>query len=428
MSSDIHHTEAMRTLLLLTALPAFAGAQAASRPARSDDAFSAERLRRVDTYLQQQVDSNRIAGAVGLVLRDGKVVYERSFGWADKDGGQRMKPDAMFRIASQTKALTTIAVMMLVEEGKIALNNPVSRFIPAYARTTVMVNGQRVPATRQITIRDLLTHTSGISYGTDSAVASVYREKGLGPAAGAGWYTADKDEPICTTMERLATLPFVRQPGEAWVYGYNTDILGCVVEIASGMPLDEFLRTRITAPLGMTDTHFFVPPAKRSRLVTVYASDTGNRVVRAPDGALGQGHYVDGPRRSFAGGAGLVSTARDYARLLQMLLNGGELDGVRILSPFTIAVMTSNQTGTLYNANGAQGFGLGFSTLERPGADNTLFSVGSYGWGGAYASTYRVDPKQRMVVVFMVNQLPNRSDAAAKFPTLVYQALTVMRD
>jgi CubicO group peptidase (beta-lactamase class C family) len=427
-SSDIQHTEAMRTLLLLGVVPVVVTAQSPTRAGSSDNAFSAERLRRVDTYLQQQVDSNRIAGAVGLVLRDGKVVYERAVGWADKDGNRRMKPDAMFRIASQTKALTSIAIMMLVEEGKIALNNPVSRFIPAYARTTVMVNGQMVPASRQITIRDLLTHTAGISYGTDSAVASLYREKGLGPAAGPGWYTADKDEPICTTMERLATLPFVSQPGEAWVYGYNTDILGCIVEVASGTPLDEFLRTRITGPLGMTDTHFFVPPAKRDRLVTVYASDTSNHIVRAPDGARGQGHYVDGPRRSFAGGAGVVSTARDYARLMQMMLNGGELDGVRILSPFTVAVMTSNQTRTLYDANGSQGFGLGFSTLERLGADNTLFSVGSYGWGGAYGSTYRVDPKQRVVVVFMVNQLSNRSDAAAKFPTLVYQALTVMRD
>jgi CubicO group peptidase (beta-lactamase class C family) len=303
----------------------------------------------------------------------------------------------------------------------------VSRFIPAYARTTVMVNGQPVPATRQITIRDLLTHTAGISYGTDSALAPLYREKGLGPAAGAGWYTADKDEPVCTTMERLATLPFLRQPGEAWVYGYNTDILGCVVEKASGVPLDEFIRTRITGPLGMTDTHFFVPTAKRERLVAVYASAADDRVARAPDGARGQGHYVDGPRRSFAGGAGLVSTAHDYARLLQMLLNRGELDGVRILAPQTVALMTTNQSGTLYPSNG-QSFGLGFSIVERLGAENNLLSVGAYGWGGAYGSQYRVDPKQGVVLVFMLNQVPNRSDVAAKFPTLVYQALTTIRD
>jgi len=284
-----------------------------------------------------------------------------------------------------------------------------------------------VPAKRPITIRDLLTHTAGISYGTDSALVTLYREKGLGPAAGWGWYTADKDEPVCSTMERLASLPFLRQPGEAWVYGYNTDILGCVVEKVSRVSLEEFIRTRITGPLRMNDTYFFVPPAQRDRLVAVYASDTGNRIARAPDGPRGQGDYVEGPRRSFSGGAGLVSTARDYARLLQMLLNGGELDGVRILSPQTVALMTTNQTGTLFPANG-EGFGLGFSILERLGADNSLYSVGSFGWGGAYGSQYMVDPKQGIVLVFMLNQLPDRSDTSAKFPTLVYQALTTLRN
>ena len=417
-----------RVLVILAIFPALLTAQSASRPASGGDAaFSVERLRRVDGYLQQQVDSSRIAGAVGLVLRDGKVVYEHAVGYADKESGRRMSTDAMFRIASQTKALTSIAIMMLLEEGKVALSNPVSRFIPAYARTTVMVNGEVVPAKRPITIRDLLTHTAGISYGTDSALATLYREKGLGPAAGWGWYTADKDEPVCSTMERLASLPFLRQPGEAWVYGYNTDILGCVVEKVSRVSLEEFIRTRITGPLRMNDTYFFVPPVQRDRLVAVYASDTGNRIARAPDGARGQGDYVEGPRRSFSGGAGLVSTARDYARLLQMLLNGGELDGVRILSPQTVALMTTNQTGTLFPANG-EGFGLGFSILERLGADNSLYSVGSFGWGGAYGSQYMVDPKQGIVLVFMLNQLPDRSDTSAKFPTLVYQALTTLRN
>ena len=416
------------SLIILGTFPALLAAQSANRPAgRENNGFSVERLQRVDAYLQQQVDSSRIAGAVGLVLRDGKVVYERAVGWSDRESGRRMTTDAMFRIASQTKALTSIAIMMLVEEGKVALGDPVSRFIPAYARTTVLANGQVVPAKRPITIRDLLTHTAGISYGTDSALAMRYQEKGLGPAAGWGWYTADKDEPVCSTMEQLASLPFLRQPGEAWVYGYNTDILGCVVERASGVSLEEFIRTRITRPLRMNDTYFFVPPAQRDRLVAVYASDTTNRIARAPTGAKGQGHYVEGPRRNFSGGAGLVSTARDYARLLQMLLSGGELDGVRILSPQTVALMTTNQSGTLYSTDG-EGFGLGFAILERLGADNSLFSVGSFGWGGAYGSQYRVDPKQGIVVVFMLNQLPNRSDVGAKFPTLVYQALMTLRN
>jgi CubicO group peptidase (beta-lactamase class C family) len=411
---------------LLALLPAAVGAQTTSRVPALRHGFALDRLHRLDTFLQQYVDSNRIAGAVALVLRDGNVVYERAVGWGDKEAGRRMTADAMFRIASQTKALTTVAIMMLVEEGKIALGNPVSRFIPAYARTTVAQRGDTgrviVPARRQITIRDLLTHTSGISYGTDSILGSLYEPKGLGAVAGmGGWYTADKDEPVCATMERLATVPFVRQPGEAWVYGYNTDVLGCVVERASGIPLDEFIRTRITQPLRMPDTHFFVPKGERQRLVAVYASDTANRATRAAEGAGGQGHYVDGPRRNFAGGAGLVSTARDYGRFLQMLLNGGDLDGVRILSPRSVAVMTTNQVETLYNANG-QGFGFGFSITERAGADNTLLTEGTYGWGGAYGSQYRVDPKARIVLVFMLNQLPNRSDIASRFPNVVYGA------
>jgi CubicO group peptidase (beta-lactamase class C family) len=382
----------------------------------------AERLARIDRALRERVDNGAIAGAVGLVMRDGRVIYERAVGWADKEAGRRMTTDAIFRIASQTKAITSTAIMMLVEEGRIALGDPVSRYIPAYARTSVAVTADSiVPARRAITIFDLLTHTAGISYGTDAKVAAKYQAAGLGPAAGYGWYTADKDEPVCTTMERLATLPFVAQPGSAFVYGYNTDILGCVVEKVSGTPLDEFVRTRITEPLGMRDTHYFLPLSKRERLAAVYMTDAAGKAVRAPDGARGQGHYVEGPRRSFAGGAGMLSTARDYARFLQMYLNGGVLDGVRLLGPKTIDVMRTNQVGRLYGDNG-MGFGLGFSVAERPGADG-FASVGTYGWGGAYATVYKIDPVERLVIVFMIQMLPNGSDIRDRFPTLVYQAL-----
>jgi CubicO group peptidase (beta-lactamase class C family) len=414
-----------RHVVFVTAVlsAALAGAQTPARPAALDHGFSRERLARIDTFLQSYVDSARIAGAVGLVLRDGDIVYERAVGWADRESARRMTANAMFRIASQSKALTSVAIMMLVEQGKIALSDPVSRFIPAFARTTVAISEDSVvPAVRPITIRHLLTHTAGISYGTDAKVARAYAARGLGPEAGYGWYTADKNEPVCTTMERLGSLPFVRQPGEAYVYGYSTDILGCVVERASGKPLDEFIRDRITRPLGMNDTFFFVPAASRDRLVTVYGSDSSGGYARAPEGSRGQGHYVDGPRRSFSGGAGLVSTARDYARFLQMLLNGGELNGVRLLSPKAVTAMTTNQVGSLFSENG-MGFGLAFSIVERPGADDTLLPAGTWGWGGAYGSQYRVDPADRVVIVFMLNQIPNRTDVGGKFPNLVMQAL-----
>ena len=412
--------------MLLVAAPrlnAQAGFAAPAARAPGLPGVSAARLARIDSLLDGAVADSSIAGAVALVLRDGKVMYERAVGYADRASNRRMTSDAIFRIASQTKALTSVAILSLVEQGKLTLDDRVSRYIPSFANTTVLIAGTSaaVPAKRQITIRDLLTHSSGASYGTDAHVADLYRAKDLGPAAGWGWYFADKTEPICTSMDRLGTLPFVQQPGEAFVYGYNTDILGCVVERVSGMSLDEFFRTRITAPLKMTDTHFYLPDGKRARFTTVYMSDSLRHTVRAPDGARGQGHYADGPRVSFSGGAGLVSTARDYARFLQMMLNGGALDGARVLAPRTVEVMTSNQSAARYATDG-RGFGLGFATTDRMGADG-FKSVGAYGWGGAYGSNYTVDPKERLVIVFMMQQLPNSSDVSSRFMNLVYQSL-----
>jgi CubicO group peptidase (beta-lactamase class C family) len=223
-------------------------------------------------------------------------------------------------------------------------------------------------------------------------------------------------------METLATLPFSRHPGDAFVYGWATDVLGCVVERASGMSLDEFFRARILQPLGMADTHFFVPEAKRNRLVAVYGSDTNNHAVRAPEGQRGQGHYMDGPRRNYSGGAGLVSTARDYSRFQQMLLNEGVLDGVRLLSPASVRAMATDQVDTLYRPRG-QGFGLGFSILDSAGADNSLATPGTYGWAGAYASIYKIDPVKRITITFMINQAPNATDIRDKSINMVYQAL-----
>jgi CubicO group peptidase (beta-lactamase class C family) len=409
---------------------AFAQSAAADKPAAKPAAAtaaaaSADRFKRLDALLQEHVDLNRIAGVVALVLKDGKPIYERALGWSDKEAKRPMKADTIFRIASQSKALTSVAILALMEDGRLTPGMPVSRFIPAFANTTLAVKGETgvstVPARRPITIADLLTHTAGISYGTDALVAAQYEAKGLGPAAGFGWYTADKDEDICVTMERLATLPFVAQPGESYVYGYNTDILGCVVERASGIPLDRFIAERITTPLGMKDTQFFLPAPDRDRLATVYSSGTDGTVVRAPEGARGQGHYVEGPRRSFSGGAGLLSTARDYARFLEMTRKGGTLDGRRILSARSVALMTTNQSGSLHTATGL-GFGFGFETVDRYGALG-VSSVGAYRWGGAYGSNYLVDPDAGLVVVYMIQQIPNRTDLGQLVPLLVYQAL-----
>jgi len=407
------------------AIVALVGASlAAQAPAQLS--FDASRAPIIDRALQRYVDTDKVAGIVALVMQDGKVVYEKAFGWADKEAGRKMTTDTIFRIASQTKALTSTAVMQLIEEGSLALSTRAGTVIPSFTRTSVAVANERgivsqVPARRPITIRDLLTHTAGISYGTEPSVAKIYEAKGLGPAAGAGWYTADKNEGVCDTMERLGTLPFVSQPGESWVYGYNTDVLGCIVERVSGVPLDAYIRDHITTPLGMKDTQFFLPSAQKERFAAVYGSGDDGKYVRAPEGGRGQGSYIDGPRRNFAGGAGLLSTARDYARFLEAMRRGGSLDGTRLLSPLSVKLMATNQVGTLHSTTGL-GWGLGFETVDRFGG-NGMSAEGAFGWGGAYGSLYRVDPDARLVMSLMIQLIPNSTDIREVFPTLVYQAL-----
>jgi CubicO group peptidase (beta-lactamase class C family) len=413
----------MKTLHRLACCALLTGAVSAHAQPR----FDSTRVQALDALLQRAVDSGSIAGAVGLVLVDGRVVYERAVGWSDREARRPMRSDALFRIASQTKALTSVGIMQLIEAGQLSLDDPVSRWIPGYARTVVASRTDSTaaptPAARPITIRMLLTHTAGLSYGTEPTIAGRYAAADLGPRAGYGWYTADKREPICATIDRLSTLPLIAQPGERYVYGYNTDVLGCVIERVSGLPLDRYLQERITGPLGMRETWFYPPPAQRERVTTVYATDSTGRLVRAPAGARGQGDYLDGPRMSFSGGAGLVSTARDYARFLECIRNDGVLDGVRILSPNAARLLHTNMVGTRYGPIEGMGYGLAFETTERFGAHG-LLNEGSYGWGGAYGSWYRVDPTTHAVMVFMQQTLPGGADVRGRFGQVVQQALS----
>jgi CubicO group peptidase (beta-lactamase class C family) len=388
--------------------------------------LSAERLERLSTSMRQAVDDGRAAGIVTLVARRGRISHFAAFGKQDVESGVPMARDTIFRIASQSKAVTSVAAMILVEEGKLLLSDPVSRYVPVFKKTTVRVPppegaprdapGGTVPAKREITIRDLLTHTSGVSYGSGPLEAQYKAANVL------GFYFADKDEPIGAAIERLAALPFEGQPGEKYIYGFSTDILGYVVEKAAGQGLDEVFRTRIFEPLRMTDTYFFLPKDKASRLAAVY-SLTDGKMQRAADAGTGQGDYVNGPRRCFSGGAGLVSTANDYARFLEMLRNGGELDGVRVLSRKSVELMTANQLGTLYQ-EGRFGFGLGFEITEHVGRAGRYGSVGEFGWGGAYHTSYWVDPAEGLVAVFMTQLLPSGgSDLHGRFRSLLYQAI-----
>jgi CubicO group peptidase (beta-lactamase class C family) len=412
--------------------PQAAAAAASPLPTTSPEAvgLAPKGLARITELLQGYVDRKRVAGTVTLILRDGKVAYSSALGQADVEKAVPMKTDTIFRIASQSKAVTTVAAMILVDEGKLLLSDPVWKFLPTYKNTTVMVAPapnaapgspvSTVAARRPITIRDLMTHTSGVSYGGNPATRPQYVAAGFDE-----WYFADKAEPIGVWIDKLAALPFDAQPGESYVYGYNTDILGAVVEKASGQPLDQFFKTRIFDPLKMKDTQFFLRPDQRERFAVNYAATPELTIVRAPDTGRNQGAYVDGPRASFSGGAGLTSTAGDYARFLQMLLNGGELEGARILSPKTVELMTSNHVGSLYQ-QGNFGFGLGFEITEHVGRSGRPGSVGEFGWGGAYATKYWVDPQERLVVVFMTQLLPsNLLDINDKLRALLYGSIEV---
>jgi CubicO group peptidase (beta-lactamase class C family) len=418
---------ARRSLIVVLSLVLYAQAllaQGLPRAAPEDVGMSSERLARLTETMREYVDDGLLVGAVVLVARHGRVPYYEAFGMRDVESAAPMPPDALFRIASQTKALVSVAVMMLQERGELLISDPVAKHIPEFARTTVAVRRSGaddydvVDARRPITIRDLLTHTAGIGYG-----GGVARDRW--EAAGIqGWYFADRDEPIGTTVARMPALPFDAQPGERFVYGYATDILGVVVERVSGMALDAFLRESVLDPLRMHDTRFYPAAAERDRLAAVYSA-TPEGVSRAPSpgGMVGQGAYVEGPRRSFSAGAGLVSTAADYARFLQMLLNGGELDGVRILAPSTVALMTADHIADRYGTAGA-GFGLGFEVTTDAGLLGRPGSPGTFGWGGAYHSTYWVDPAEGLVVVYMTQLIPAGGlDDHGRLRALVYQAI-----
>lgn len=383
--------------------------------------LSTPRLARLSELMRRYVDEGRLGGAVTLVARNGKVAHLQAFGTLDPRKSVPMTTDALFRVASQTKAVTSVAVMILFEEGKLLLDDPVSKYIPEFKETTVAVPDPAkkapgykiVPATRPITVRDLLTHTAGISYGYGPA-QDLYKAAGL-----QGWFLADRDVPIGDLMKKLAKLPFDAQPGEKFIYGYNTDILGHLVEVVSGLSLAEFIQKRIAAPLDMKDTHFFPPEGKAGRLAAVYGLGKDGKAAPVDDPR--EQAYVKGPRRCFAGGAGLVSTAEDYARFLLMLQSGGRWGNVQVLSPKSVELMTADHAGKLY---GRQAFGLGFWVTKALGGNGEPGSAGAFGWGGAYHTTYWVDPAEKLVAVFMTQLMPaGGSDAQGKFRALVYQSI-----
>ena len=391
--------------------------------------MSAERLKRIDRVLQEYVDKKWIAGGSAIIAKDGKIVYYKAIGFNDTEKKTPLKRDAIFRIASQTKAITSVAVMMLYEEGRFLLKDPISKYIPEFRKPQVLdkfneadTTYTSVPAKREITIHDLLTHTSGIGYaqiGSREATA-IYAKNDIVGGIGVGKILlADK-------IKKLGSLPLFHQPGDRWTYGLNTDVLGYLVEVVSGISLDDFFRTRIFEPLGMKDTYFYLPKAKYSRLAVLYTEDSTKHIIKALDHLNINGdfdsNYPAAEGTYFSGGGGLSSTALDYAIFMQMLLNGGEYNGKRLLSRTSVNMMTVSQYDKLDWPDARMG--LGFSITTEKSVASSPLSPGSYGWGGMFSSSYWIDPKEKIVAQLFLNQYPqSHGEIHDKFQVLVYQAL-----
>ncbi len=408
-------------------LPAF---PAQIRTAAAEAAgMSSERLKRIDSNMSGWMNSGKLNGAVALIIRNGKIVYHKAFGFDDLEKSKPLRTDHIFRIASQSKAITSAAAMMLYEEGKFLLDDPISRYLPEFAKPVVLdqfnpadSSYTTVPAKTEISIRHLLTHTSGIGYaqiGSKEANA-IYARAGITSGIG-----VEEGRLLSTDMKKLGKLPLMHQPGEKFTYGLNTDLLGYLVEVISGMSLDQFFRKRIFEPLGMKDTYFYLPPGKYNRLASLYQESGGKLQSSGPRINVNGVFLIDYPKTNgtyFSGGAGLSSTVLDYGIFLQMLLNGGEYNGKRLLARNTVRMMTMNQIGDI--SRGANKFGLGFGITTENGSAILPVREGAFEWGGAFATTYWVDPKEKLIgIIYRQLWGSTQREVPDKYKVLVYSAI-----
>ncbi len=390
--------------------------------------LSAERLARATQAIEEDVAAGRIAGAIGLVARRGKIAYFEVRGQADRERQRPMKKDTILRIYSMTKPIVSAALMMLHEEGKFMLTDPVARYLPQYKDMEVMVDAptwpgdpkraSRVPARREITVQDLMRHTAGMTYGLfgGTSVDKLYT----------GVTVLDKTGTLDDMSRKLGKLPLVFHPGEKWHYSVAVDVQGHLIEMLSGMPLDRFLEERIFKPLGMVDTGFHVPKAKLDRLAQLYApTEEPNKKLRVADASVSE--WFVKPGTFFSGGGGLLSTTGDYVRFAQMMLNGGELNGVRLLGRKTVELMTTDHTDGIdmsLTLRPGWGFGLGVAVHEDPGTSGSAVSVGTFSWGGAAGTRVWMDPVEDLVVIYMVQIRPHTDLRYGKmFSQYVYQAI-----
>ncbi|MEX2600285.1 MAG: serine hydrolase domain-containing protein [Balneolaceae bacterium] len=389
---------------------------------------SSERIGKIDAMLQESVENGDIPGVVALIARNGNIVFHKAFGMADNESGRALKKDDIFRIASQSKAITATAVMILWEEGEFRLDDPVSRYIPEFADPQVLESFDpadssytTIPADREITIRHLLTHTSGIGYGmidSDERVRKIYQKAGI-----VDLFTTEPVS-IGENIRLLAGLPLHHHPGDAYVYSEGLDVLGYFIEVVSGLPFDQFLKERVFDPLGMEDTRFYQPEEKAARLVPVQHKEDGEW-ARYPVTFYDPDYPIKGAKTFFSGGAGLTSTARDYATFLQMYLNGGELNGNRILSPTTIRTIMGNQTGDLFGQPDEY-YGLAFGVLTEQGQNRGgLGSPGTFDWGGYFNTQYFADPEQGVIgVLLKQTQGPTTDQTSWKFRQMTGASVT----
>jgi CubicO group peptidase (beta-lactamase class C family) len=391
--------------------------------------ISAERLARIDQMCAEAVQKGDLPGVVALVARNGKIVLWKAYGMADNQAGRTLKRDDIFRIASQSKAITSTAVMMLWEEGKFQLDDPISKYIPEFKNPQVLKSFKYAdttyitePAKSEITIRNLITHTSGIGYGVidgDERMKMIYHKAGIIDA-----FTTEKIT-IGENIKKLARLPLHHNPGEKFTYSEGLDVLGYFIEVVSGMPFDVFLKTHIFDPLGMNDTRFYQPEEKAVRLVAVQQKGSNGQWEKYPVTFYDPEYPIKGAKSFFSGGGGLSSTAKDYATFLQMYLNGGELNGVRLLSRTTVEAIMSNQIGNIWGENPEKMHGLAFSVVTRKGEEKGgLSSEGTFEWGGYFNTQYFADPKEKVIGILMKQtQGPVNDETGWKFRQLVGQTI-----
>ena len=418
-----------------------------SKPERQG--FSSDRLQRITEHMDAKVEDGTMAGGMGVIARNGKIIYQQTYGFADREARRKMKNDAVYRIYSMTKPITAVALMILYEEGKFRLNDPVARYLPEMANLKVALStagtnmvsdgttsrtigsgddslvGQTREPARQPTVRDLLRHTAGLTYGVfgNTEVDQIYRKAGL-----LGNHLSLKE---FTTA--LGKMPLQYDPGQQWHYSVSVDVQGRLVEALSGMTFGEFLKERIFGPLDMPDTDFQVNEMNKNRLTQIYQpkgikpgnffSPSTSPGLEVANPAVSE-RYVNGGKFE-SGGGGLLSTARDYLRFSQMMLNGGQLDGVRVLSRKTVGLMTVNHLGQIPMGFGGRGsgFGLGFGIVLDPGEVGEVSSAGEYNWGGAAGTRFWIDPQEQLIGMFMVQSIPHRTRLSGDFKVLAYQAL-----